>query len=251
MRNYPIVLLNTVLSPLSFLLVIVFVSHGGLLGEAVEGGFVMSMFSAGVGLQADLSHLKNDFKLQDMVVSSPNELDDLHVWDGHFRDRLFSSSAARAMRACILLHEFEPNRNPSVYRSAPLDVSHFGCDWFHPFNLLVRHRPKLCLLKANLNSFLNDTAGLLSDYLHSGSIQVPRIPLTNHLRGRTRPEFCWISNPVTNNYRAQLGDSGRCGFNPIPCSEEQSEMERNLMIRSVVLNVEPLKELTRHDWNKT
>ena len=64
-------LLNTVLSPLSFLLVIVFVSHGGLLGEAVEGGFVMSMFSAGVGLQADLSHLKNDFKLQDMVVSSP------------------------------------------------------------------------------------------------------------------------------------------------------------------------------------
>jgi ABC-2 type transport system permease protein len=71
MRNYPIVLINTVLSPLSFLLVIVFVSHGALIGEAVEGGFIMSMFSAGVGLQGDLSHLKNDFKLQDMVVSSP------------------------------------------------------------------------------------------------------------------------------------------------------------------------------------
>jgi ABC-2 type transport system permease protein len=71
MRNYPIVLINTVLSPLSFLLVIVFVSHGTLVGEAVEGGFIMSMFSAGVGLQGDLSHLKNDFKLQDMVVSSP------------------------------------------------------------------------------------------------------------------------------------------------------------------------------------
>ena len=71
MRNYPIVLLNTVLSPLSFLLVIVFVSHGTLIGEAVEGGLIMSMFSAGVALQADLSHLKNDFKLQDMVVSSP------------------------------------------------------------------------------------------------------------------------------------------------------------------------------------
>ena len=71
MRNYPIVLINTVLSPLSFLLVIVFVSHGGLIGEAVEGGFIMSMFSAGVGMQSDLSHLKNDFKLQDMVVSSP------------------------------------------------------------------------------------------------------------------------------------------------------------------------------------
>jgi ABC-2 type transport system permease protein len=71
MRNFPVVLINTVLSPLSFLLIIVFVSHGALLGEAILGGFIMSMFSAGVGLQGDLSHLKNDFKLQDMVVSSP------------------------------------------------------------------------------------------------------------------------------------------------------------------------------------
>jgi ABC-2 type transport system permease protein len=71
MRNFPIVLINTVLAPLSFLLVIVFVSRGALIGEAVEGGFIMSMFSAGVALQGDLSHLKNDFKLQDMVVSSP------------------------------------------------------------------------------------------------------------------------------------------------------------------------------------
>ena len=71
MSNFPIVLINTVLSPLSFLVVIVFVSHGSLTGQAVAGGFIMSMFSAGVGLQGDLSHLKNDFKLQDMVVSSP------------------------------------------------------------------------------------------------------------------------------------------------------------------------------------
>ncbi len=71
MRNYPVVLLNTVLSPISFLLLIIFVSHGSLIGEAVEGGFIMSMFSSGVSLQGDLSHLKNDFKLQDMVVSSP------------------------------------------------------------------------------------------------------------------------------------------------------------------------------------
>jgi ABC-2 type transport system permease protein len=71
MRNYPIVLINTVLSPLSFLVLIVFVSRGSLLGEAVEGAFIMSMFSSGMGLQGDLAHLKNDFKLQDMVVSSP------------------------------------------------------------------------------------------------------------------------------------------------------------------------------------
>lgn len=71
MKNYPVMLLNTVLSPLSFLLVIAFVSRGQLIGEAIEGGFIMSMFQSGMSLQGDLAHLKNDFKLQDMVVSSP------------------------------------------------------------------------------------------------------------------------------------------------------------------------------------
>jgi ABC-2 type transport system permease protein len=71
MRNYPIVLINTVLSPLSFLVLITFVSRSSLIKIAVEGAFIMSMFSSGMSLQSDLSHLKNDFKLQDMVVSSP------------------------------------------------------------------------------------------------------------------------------------------------------------------------------------
>ncbi len=71
MKNYPVVLLNTVLAPISFLVIINFVSKGGLLDQAIEGAFIMSMFSSGMGLQSDLSHLKNDFKLQDMVVSSP------------------------------------------------------------------------------------------------------------------------------------------------------------------------------------
>jgi len=71
MQNYPIVLLNTVISPLSFLLLIVFVSNGALIGVGIMGGFIMSMFSAGMALQADLTHLKNDFRLQDMIVSSP------------------------------------------------------------------------------------------------------------------------------------------------------------------------------------
>jgi ABC-2 type transport system permease protein len=71
MKNYPAVLLNTVLAPIGFLVVINFVSKGGLLDQAIEGAFIMSMFSSGMGLQSDLSHLKNDFKLQDMVVSSP------------------------------------------------------------------------------------------------------------------------------------------------------------------------------------
>ncbi len=71
MKNYPVVLLNTVLSPLSFLVLIFLISDGSLLGEAILGGLIMSMFQSGVSLQADLSHLKNDFKLQEIVVGSP------------------------------------------------------------------------------------------------------------------------------------------------------------------------------------
>jgi ABC-2 type transport system permease protein len=71
MKNYPVVLISTVLSPLSLLLVITFVSSGALLGTAIQGGLIMIFFSSGIALQSDLSHLKNDFKLQDMIVSSP------------------------------------------------------------------------------------------------------------------------------------------------------------------------------------
>jgi ABC-2 type transport system permease protein len=71
MKNYPVVTISTVISPLSLLAVVVFVSSGNLLGTAIEGGLIMIFFSSGIALQSDLSHLKNDFKLQDMVVSSP------------------------------------------------------------------------------------------------------------------------------------------------------------------------------------
>lgn len=71
MKNYPIVLINTVLTPIAFLMIVNFVSQGALLAQAIEGALIMSMFSSGMGLQSDLSHLKNDFKIQDMVVSSP------------------------------------------------------------------------------------------------------------------------------------------------------------------------------------
>lgn len=71
MKNYPVVLISTVISPLSILTIITFVSSGELLGTAIQGGLIMIFFSSGIALQSDLSHLKNDFKLQDMIVSSP------------------------------------------------------------------------------------------------------------------------------------------------------------------------------------
>jgi ABC-2 type transport system permease protein len=72
MKNFPIIMINTVLSPLSLLIVITFASRGQLIGEAIEGGFILTMFSAGMSLQRDLTHYKTDFKLQDFVVSTPS-----------------------------------------------------------------------------------------------------------------------------------------------------------------------------------
>ncbi len=71
MENYPIMLVNTLLSPFSILIVIVLVSHGGLINVGILGALIMTTITAGIGLQGDLSHLKNDMRLQDMVVSSP------------------------------------------------------------------------------------------------------------------------------------------------------------------------------------
>ena len=73
MVNYPIVLVSTVLAPFSLLVVITFVSHGALTPVAIGGALIMTMISSGTSLQQDLSHLKNDFKVQDMVVSSPTK----------------------------------------------------------------------------------------------------------------------------------------------------------------------------------
>ena len=71
MKNYPITLVSNVIAPFSVLILIILVSHGELLSISIEGALITSMISGGVNLQIDLSHIKNDFRLQDMLVSSP------------------------------------------------------------------------------------------------------------------------------------------------------------------------------------
>ncbi len=71
MQGYPAMLISNLLSPISIIIIVTFASHGSLLGEAVSGGLITAFVGGGLSLQADLAHLKNDFKLQDMVVSSP------------------------------------------------------------------------------------------------------------------------------------------------------------------------------------
>ena len=71
MKNYPITLVSNVIAPFSVLILIILVSHGQLLSISIEGALITAMISSGVTLQIDLSHIKNDFKLQDMLISSP------------------------------------------------------------------------------------------------------------------------------------------------------------------------------------
>ncbi len=69
--NYPAMMVSMFLSPFSILIVTFFVSNGALLPVAITGGMIMVMTYSGMSLQTDLAHLKNDFRVQDMVVSSP------------------------------------------------------------------------------------------------------------------------------------------------------------------------------------
>lgn len=71
MQGYPAMLISNLLAPISIIIVVTLVSHGSLIGEAVSGALITAFVGGGLSLQADLAHLKNDFKLQDMVVSSP------------------------------------------------------------------------------------------------------------------------------------------------------------------------------------
>lgn len=108
MKNYPVVLVNTVLSPLSFLILIFFVSDGKLLGDAIEGGLIMTMFSSGTSLQSDLSHYKNDFKLQDIVVGSPT-IPSVYVAGMAVSELLYSSPAIAIL---IILFGFFVHATP-------------------------------------------------------------------------------------------------------------------------------------------
>jgi ABC-2 type transport system permease protein len=72
-RTQPLYIVNLLASPLSFLFFITVISNGQLVPYGVTGGFILTMLSAGTGLQSDLTHYRHDLKLQDIVVASPVE----------------------------------------------------------------------------------------------------------------------------------------------------------------------------------
>jgi len=70
-KRMPLYLVNTLGAPFSFLFFIYIVSQGRSVGFGVAGGLVLTTFSIGTSLQADMTHFRVDLKLQDMVVASP------------------------------------------------------------------------------------------------------------------------------------------------------------------------------------
>ncbi len=59
-RTQPLYLVNLLASPLSFLFFIYVISHGALLAFGITGGLVLTMLTAGTGLQSDLTHYRHD-----------------------------------------------------------------------------------------------------------------------------------------------------------------------------------------------
>ncbi|MCI4331170.1 MAG: ABC transporter permease [Thermoplasmata archaeon] len=72
-QTQPLYLVNVVASPFSFLFFIAIASQGRLLGYGVAGGMLLTVLSIGTSLQTDMSHYKQDLKLQDLLVASPVE----------------------------------------------------------------------------------------------------------------------------------------------------------------------------------
>lgn len=70
-RRTPLFLVNALGAPFSFLFIIYVVSQGRFVGFGVAGGLVLTTFSIGTSLQADMTHFRVDLKLQDMLVASP------------------------------------------------------------------------------------------------------------------------------------------------------------------------------------
>ena len=71
LRRQPLYLINTLTSPFSFLFFFYIIAPHSLLPYAVAGGMILTVLSIGTSLQADLTHYKQDLKLQEMVVASP------------------------------------------------------------------------------------------------------------------------------------------------------------------------------------
>jgi ABC-2 type transport system permease protein len=72
-RSQPLYIVNLLASPLSFLFFVTLASNGALFPYGISGGMLLTVLSIGTSLQTDMTHYRQDLKLQDMMVASPVE----------------------------------------------------------------------------------------------------------------------------------------------------------------------------------
>ena len=184
MKNYPVVLISTVISPLSLLAVITFVTNGALLGTAIEGGLIMIFFSSGIALQSDLSHLKNDFKLQDMVVSSPTSSRLYMSGMALGRNSLLNSRNRYSYCASRNLPTPFTCSNSDLIHCIIVDVCYFSGFRFHVVHFFKRCGSKLRFFTTSFTIVCYFAARLLSYKLYSHTIQLSCLSLADNLCSR-------------------------------------------------------------------
>ncbi len=72
-RTQPLYLINLIAQPMAFLFTLTIASRGAYFQYGIGGGLVLTILSVGTSLQTDMSHYKQDLKLQDVLVASPVE----------------------------------------------------------------------------------------------------------------------------------------------------------------------------------
>ena len=212
MKNYPITLVSNVIAPFSVLILIILVSHGQLLSISIEGALITSMISSGVTLQIDLSHIKNDFKLQDMLIQLAHQRVHVHAGDGDGRSHERPTGARRSDPSLFSVHTDQLHRGAHHTRSVCLGLCILCLAWLHALDLQHRYPAKPGLREHFDSNTGNDSADLLSYNFHPPFHKGHSLSLTRHLCSRDRPECNrrTFTSGFKHRYRLDCADRGFC-----------------------------------------
>ena len=148
----------------------------------------MTMFSAGTSLQSDLSHLKNDYKLQDMVVASPARAG-AYVAGMTISELIFSSPPIVIL--AVLFHFY--------VHVTSLQLGSIVAVMLLMFLTSVSIGYLLATISSDIvqsyaytrvlsTVFSDDPSCVLSDSLHPVPVEVLCLPLSHDLRVGDSPE---------------------------------------------------------------
>jgi len=181
MENYPIMLLNSMLMPFSMLVVITLASRGALIGVSILGAFISALVSNGILLQADISHLKNDLKLQEMIVSSPTPQIN-YVLGMALSELVYTSPTLLVLFVLALLFIHASIVGAAIAALAILLIFVIATAigyMFSTFRLIYNTDMGLC--RHSKCCLLNLATRILPNNLYTEALPIPRIFITNYV----------------------------------------------------------------------